>query len=172
MGSACDLGRVVSGPAEIRVNGVSVGRTSGPIKMRFTPLLREITSAHTGASPVDYVVVGVRAELVVSLAEYVLENVLLATPHAAAGYGYAAVGYLPGRRLAEEAASVTVHPITREAGDASEDVTLHHAVCVGVTELGYSSESDRLIEARFIGLVDFSRTDGGLVARVASPKRS
>ncbi len=169
---AYDLSRVVTGPAEVRVDGVTVGRTSGPVRARFTPLLREETAAHTGASPVDYVVVGVRAELILTLAEYVLENVLLAMPHAGYGYGYAAIGSLPGTRLSGGAASVTVHPLSREVDDPSEDVTLHHAVCVGTAELSYSSDEDRLIEARFTGLVDLSRTDGDLIARVASRGRS
>ena len=171
MAALQNLSRVVTGPAEVRVNGVTVGRTSGPVRVRFTPLVREETAAHTGASPVDYVVVGVRAELVLTLAEYVLENVLLAMPHAAHAYGYARVGALPGKRLSGEAAPVTIHPLSREEGDASEDVTLHAAVCVGATDIEYSSEGDRLVEARFVGLVDFSRTDGDLIARVAAPAR-
>ncbi len=172
MPSVPDLSRVVTGPAEVKVDGVSVGRTAGPVRARFTPLLREETCAYTGESPVDYVVVGTRAELVMHLADYVLENILLAMPHAAYGYGYASVGMLPGTRLSASAATGTVHPLALDAGDATEDVTLHHAVCVGVAELSYASGEDRLVEARFAGLVDVSRQDGDLAARVASPQRT
>ncbi|MHC4253911.1 MAG: hypothetical protein ACYS9X_32760 [Planctomycetota bacterium] len=172
MPSIPDLSRVVTGPAEVKVDGVSVGRTSGPVKARFTPLLREETCAYTGASPVDYVVVGTRAEIVMRLADHVLENTLLAMPHAAYGYGYASVGMLPGTRLSASAAAVTVHPLALDAGDTSEDVTLHHAACVGVVELSYAPGEDRLVEARFVGLVDISREDGDLAARIASPQRT
>jgi len=172
MAALQNLSRVVTGPAEVRVDGVAVGRTSGPVRARFTPLLREESSAYTGATPVDYVVVGAKAELFLTLAEYILENVLLAMPYGGYAYGYARIGPLPGARLSSEAAPVTVHPLARESDDASEDVTLHSAVCVGATELEYSSGGDRLVEAHFVGLVDFSRTDGDMIARVAAPARS
>ena len=172
MAMGWDLSRVVCGPAELRVDGVAVGRTEGPVRARFTPILREETSGCSGASPVDYVVIGVRAEILAPLAEYVLENVLLAMPHAVLGAAYAAVGSFAGRRLSADAASITLHPLSREAGDESEDVTLHRAVCIGAAELEYSGDADRLLEARFVGLVDFSRTDGDLIGRIASPVRT
>jgi len=167
-----NLSRVVCGPAEVFADGVPVGRTEGPVRAKFSPVLREDTRACAGASPVDYVVVGVRAEIAVPLAEYVLENVLLAAPHAAYGGYYAAVGALPGMRLSEGAVELRVHPLSREEADASEDVTLHRAVCVGAPELEYSREADRLVEARFVGLVDFGRTDGDFIARIAAPRRA
>lgn len=169
---AWDLSRVVAGPAEVTVGGVGVGRTWGPVKARFTPLLREETCAYTGETPVDYTVVGVRAEVVVTLAEHVLENLVLAMPHVLAAAGYAGLGYLPGRRLGEGAAELTLHPVARAQGDTTEDVTLHRAVCVGVTELEYSNQADRLVEARFVGLVDASRAGGDMVGRVRAPERS
>ncbi len=170
--SAWDLSRVVSGPAELTVGGVAVGRTWGPVKARFTPLLREETAAYTGLTPVDFTVVGVRAEVVVTLAEHVIENLILAMPHLLAASGYAGVGYLPGLRLAEGASELTLHPVARDAGDTTEDVTLHHAVCVGVAEMEYSNEADRLVEARFVGLVDTSRANGDMVGRIRAPERS
>ena len=170
--SAWDLSRVVAGPAEVTAGGVAVGRTWGPVRARFEPVLREETCGFTGATPVDYVVVGVRAEVVLTLAEYVLENLLLAMPHALAGAGYAGIGYLPGMRLSASAASLSVHPVARSPGDAAEEVTLHHAVCTGVTELEYSNEGDRLFEARFAGLADASRAGGDMVGRVRAPGRS
>ncbi len=170
--SAWDLSRIVSGPADVTVGGVSVGRTWGPVKARFTPLLREDTCAYTGATPVDYTVVGVRAEVIVTLADHVLENLVLAMPHVLAASGYAGVGYLPGRRLSGRAADLTLHPHARAAGDTSEDVTLHRAVCVGVTELAYANTEDRLVEARFVGLADTSRSSGDMVGRVRGPERS
>ncbi|MHC5056715.1 MAG: hypothetical protein ACYTKD_18670 [Planctomycetota bacterium] len=169
---AWDLGRVVAGPAEVTVGGVAVGRTWGPVKARFTPILREETCAYTGGTPVDFTVVGVRAEVTVTLAEHVLENLVLAMPHVLAASGYAGVGYLPGRRLAGGAAELTLHPVSRAAGDATEDVTLHRAVCVGVTELEYSNQADRLVEARFVGLADAARASGDMVGRVRAPERS
>ena len=96
MARVSDLSRVVTGPAEVLVDGISGGRTAGPVRARFTPLLREETYAYTGATPADYVVVGLRAELFVPLADYVLENVLLAMPGALETYGYARLGSLPG----------------------------------------------------------------------------
>jgi hypothetical protein len=171
MATGWDTSRVVCGPADVRVDGVSVGRTQGPVRACVSPVLREETYASSGATPAEYVVVGVRAELVVPMADYVLENVLLAMPHAGYCAGYAALGPLPGGRLSEEAASVTVHPLAKPDGDSSQDVTLHRAVCVGVVELEYSQKGERLMEARFVGLVDFSRTDGDLVARIGAPGR-
>ena len=176
MAAVFDLSRVMRGPAEVRVDGVAVGRTEGPVRVRFTPLLREDSCAHTGASPVDFVTIGLRAEVVVPMAEYVIENVLLAMPQAgyAVGYGggYAYLGALPGARLSGSASTITIHPLARGENDASEDVTLHSAVAVGLTELEYSEDSDRIMEARFVGLADVSRSDGDLVARIAAPGRS
>ena len=171
MPGVSDLTRVVTGPAEVLVDGVAVGRTSGPVRAKFTPLVREETYAHTGATPADFVVVGLRAEILVPLAEYVLENVLLAMPGSIQGYGYAQLGALPGERLSGGAASLTIHPVALDDDDPSEDVTLHSAVPVGVTELEYSGEADRLVEARFVGLADVERPDGDLVARVRAPSR-
>jgi hypothetical protein len=170
--SAWDLSRIVSGPADVSVGGVSVGRTWGAVKARFTPLLREDTCAYTGATPVDYIVVGVRAEVTVTLAEHVLENLVLAMPDVLAASGYVGVGYLPGRRLSAGAAELTLHPHSRAAGDSTEDVTLHRAVCTGVTELAYANTEDRLVEARFVGLVDASRSSGDMVGRIRAPERS
>ena len=171
MASVSDLSRVVTGPAEVLVDGISVGRTAGPVRARFTPLLREEAYAYTGATPADYVVVGLRAELFVPLADYVLENVLLAMPGALETYGYARLGSLPGCRLSGGAAALTIHPLSLQDGDDSEDVTLHSAVVVGVTDLEYSGEADRLVEAHFVGLADVGRADGDLVARVRAPNR-
>ena len=169
---AWDLERVVAEPADVTVGGVSVGRTWGPVKARFTPILREETCAYTGGTPVDFTVVGVRAEVTVTLAEHVLENLVLAMPHTLLGSGYAGLGYLPGRRLSGEAAELTLHPVALDPGDTSEDVTLHRAVCVGVAELDYSNAADRLVEARFVGLADASRASGDMVGRVRAPERS
>jgi hypothetical protein len=171
MAAPCDLSRVVTGPAEVRVEGEPVGRTSGPVRARFTPLLREETCAHTGETPVDYVVVGLKAELELVLAEYVLESLLLAMPHGAAAPGYVALGALPGARLSGSAAVVTVHPANLAEDDASEDVVLHNAVCTGVVELEYSNVEERLVRASFAGLADVSRAEGDLVARAHGPER-
>ena len=171
MAAVSDLSRVVTGPAEVFVDGSLVGRTAGPVRATFTPILREETCAYTGATPADYVVVGLRAEVLVPMAEYVLENVLLAMPWTAYGYGYARLGALPGGRLSEGAGPLTIHPIALEEDDDSQDVTLYSAVAAGVTELEYSGEADRLIEARFVGLADAGRADGDLVARVRAPSR-
>jgi hypothetical protein len=171
MATVSDLSRVVTGPAEVLVDGISVGRTAGPVRARFTPLLREETYACTGGTPADFVVVGLRAEVVVPLAEYVLENVLLAMPGALETYGYARLGPLPGGRLAGGAFALTIHPLSLADEDNSEDVTLHSAVAVAVTELEYSGEADRLVEACFVGLADVGRADGDLVARVRAPYR-
>lgn len=169
---AWDLDRVVAGPADVSVGGVAVGRTWGPVKARFTPILREEVCAYTGGTPVDFTVVGVRAEVTVTLAEHVMENLILAMPHLLAASGYAGVGYLPGRRLSGLAAVLTLHPVARDAGDTTEDVTLHSAVCVGITELEYSNAADRLVEARFVGLADTSRASGDMVGRLRAPGRS
>jgi hypothetical protein len=171
MATVSDLSRVVTGPAEVLVDGVSVGRTAGPVRVRFTPLLREESYAYTGATPAEFVIVGLRAELFVTLADYVLENVLLAMPGALDTYGYAGLGSPPGARLSDGAAVLTVHPLSLDAGDDSEDVTLHAAVAVGVTELEYSDGTDRLVEARFVGLADTTRADGDLVGRIRAPHR-
>jgi len=170
--STWDMGRVVAGPADVTVGGVNVGRTWGPVKARFTPLLREETCAYTGGTPVDFTVVGVRAEITVTLAEHVMENIVLAMPHVLSGGGYAGLGYLPGRRLGEGAAELTLHPAARDPGDTTEDVTLNRAVCVDFVELEYSNSADRLVEARFVGLADFSRACGDMVGRVRAPGRS
>ncbi len=169
---AWDLDRVVAGPADVTVGGVGVGRTWGPVKVRFTPLLREEVCAYTGSTPVDFTVVGVRAEVTVTLAEHVMENLVLAMPHLLAASGYAGVGYRPGLRLGEGAAELTLHPVARDEGDTTEDVTLHRAVCVGFVELEYSNAADRLVEARFVGLADTSRPNGDMVGRVRAPGRS
>jgi len=172
MAAFWDMSRVVCGPAEVRVDGVAVGRTEGPVRARIEPILREETAACAGASPVDYVVVGLRAELVVPLAEYVLENVILAMPHATGAAGYAALGPTPGQRLSASAATVTVHPLSRADDDPSEDLTLHRAVCTGAVELEYSGGADRIVEARFVGLADLERPTGDFVGRIAAPGKT
>jgi len=169
---AWNLERIVAGPADVTVGGVSVGRTWGPVKARFAPILREETCAYTGGTPVDFTVVGVRAEVTVTLAEHVMENLVLAMPHVLEGGGYAGLGYLPGRRLGDGAAELTLHPTARGAADTTEDVTLHRAVCVGIVELEYSNAADRLVEARFVGLADASRPSGDMVGRIRAPGRS
>lgn len=155
---------VEMGACSISLGGVSVGHTMGRTVVRFRPIWRPRREDRYGASITDKIYLGCEVTVTVHISEKTLSNLKLALPHALEGESYLGEGRSPGFKLSAAAQSLTLHPL--EQADAGRDIILHRAVAHGPVELPYEEGEERSFLLQFIGLIDASKPDGELIARI------
>ena len=152
------------GPCRVSVNDTHVGETLGVVRVFVRTLWRERRSDKYGTAIVDRVAIGSEVRVTLRLAEKTLANLQRALPQASAGSGYLSVGRAPGFKAGSVAQSLRLRP--EERADTGRDILLHKAVATGAIEIVYGPGRGRAFEVEFVALLDPSKQDGDLLARL------
>lgn len=143
--------------AAITFNGQSLGHTTGGVTFHYEPQTDPIKFDQFGDTPVDMILHGETLQIVVNLAEPVVD-ILQAAIAAGVQVGSTGkrlhLGKDAGFSYRSVAAQLVLHPMDKGAGDQSEDVTIYKAVAADPVELNYEVDKQRIFEVTFTALVD------------------
>lgn len=138
-------------------NGQSLGHTQGGITFHYEPNLEDLMTDQYGKTPVDKVLTGENVQVVVNLAEPVVDILLAAIP---SGQQVSSTnkrlhfGRDSGFSLRTVAAQLVLHPVDKGSSDTSEDVVIYKAVVADTVELNYEVDNQRVFEVTFQALLD------------------
>lgn len=142
----------------VTFNGINIGHTKGGVVFIADRKFTDVTVDQYGTSPVDMILAGDALKIEVMFAEFSLANLKIAMPEGdfeTAGAGSRlGMGRDAGFSLRSVAAQMILHPLSRAAGDTSEDVVIYKAVSSDVVELDYKVDAQRVYKVTFAALVD------------------
>lgn len=154
------------GAGDVFFKGEYMGRTKGGATVNIAPEQVKLTTDQTGETPVDFASNGETVTLTVRLAEISLAAWAAAVPNgvlAGANDGRLTFGSNAGKRLSDKAGPLVFRPL---GTDGDEDVVLYQAVAMDEIEVDFNNEDQRVIEIPFVGLVDYTKTDGNWLGHI------
>lgn len=171
MSSIGDTSQIYSGPANFKLNSAQIGHTQGGITCTVTPQNRPRNVDQYGASAVDIIHTGDEFRMTVPFCEWAAETLAEVynpgNDQTGSGSGssanYLGIGRSAGYTHTTKAAMIV--PI--QSAQAAQRVEVFRATPIGSFELTYDGgETDKIFNVEWAGLVDESRTDGELIARI------
>lgn len=150
---------------------ISLGHTKGGSTLTIERKIVDMTVDKWGDTPVDKVIVGMRAKVKLILAEPVESILTKVLPEGAytAGNGddKLGLGRQAGYSLLSGAGLLRLHPNRLAASDRSEDIYLFKAVSAGESvELAFKVDEQLAFEAIFEALVDETQPEGTILGRI------
>ncbi len=152
------------GPCTATFGEADLGRTLGPVRLQILPIWRDRRSDRFGAGVVERVLVGGRVRITLRLAEKTLVQLQAALPQAGVEEALLTLGRTPGLKASAAADTLRLHP--EERGDDGRDVLIHRAAPEGAVEIAYGPARSRAFEVAFEALIDTSKDNGDLLARL------
>ena len=162
-----DRDKITSGRARVTYGGVDLGYTVGPVVMHVESRVREVVGERHGLTATDVVHTGERWSVRCRLAEWGYANLTLVHPMGFPVAGGLYLGYSPGRRYAQTAQLLRIHPV-RNGQDTSGDLVIWRAVVISRGPVEFSDRDDRAFEVEFLALVDSTRAEGQRLGWIAS----
>lgn len=157
-----DATNVKMGVCSVKFNGNDLGHTKGGVTVNYAPEYHDISVDKYGNSVVEKVLIGESLKATVPLAEFTVENLLVAMPASTVGGSNtrATVGKDAGALLSSAAHMLVLHPLANAANDLSEDVVIYKAVVGSEIEIGMNNDGEKIIEVEFEGLIDETKSPG------------
>jgi hypothetical protein len=167
-----DISNVQIGVQKISYGGVDLGHTDGGCEFAYEPEYTDIVVDLYGNTVVDKALTGEVVRVTVPLAETTLDNLKAAIPTATLvedttnGKKKLTIGSQAGKRLAEQAKELVLHPSWLPDSDKSLDITLHKAVIASEVALPFRKDEKTVYEVEFVALIDEDKEDGNLLATI------
>lgn len=156
--------------AAITFNGQSLGHTTGGVTFHYEPQTDPIKFDQFGDTPVDMILHGESFQIVVNLAEPVVDILQAAIPGGTqitnSGNKRLNIGKDAGFSLRTVAAQLVLHPLDKTLNDLTEDVVLYKCVVADTVELNYEVDNQRVFEVTFTALVDETYGNGRRLGHV------
>lgn len=148
------------GAASITFGGQTIGHTSGGVTFHYEPHLNDIIFDQYGDTPADKILGGENLQIVVNLAEPVVDLLQVAIPEGiqagSGGNKRLTIGKDAGFSLRSVAAQLVLHPLDKTVSDTTEDVVIYKAVVADTVELNYEVDNQRVFQVTFQALLDES----------------
>lgn len=158
---APDTSKIDTGPWQVIFGSTTLGDiTNEGITVSIDKRSRERTVDRFGENLIERIDLGDRVEITLQMVEYVQENLAIALPEAYDGSTYVSLGRRPGYKLTTGSAALVLRPHDNVAGAvATEDITIHKAVCTGALEMSLGSANDRVLVVTFEAYLDPTRAE-------------
>lgn len=167
------------GTCSITYDGVDLGLTSGGVEVEVSTTKKEIKVDQFGDTVANEYIMGRNITVKAPLAETTLQNIADLMPGAVLVSDSGNTGTI-GAPLAGDKYKVTVtsgtgvslfdlakelilHPIEKDVGDTSEDLTIPLAATAGELSFAYKYDEERIFNAEFKGYPDNTATPKGLL---------
>lgn len=147
------------GVCDVTFDGVDLGHTQGGVELNYAPTIHETKSDEYGETPLAMTLIGEMVTVKVPMLEWVLANLKVAMPGTTlAGTTTQQLqgGSTAGKSLDAEAGVLVLTP----KKSPETPITLHRAVVNSEVTIGFVNDSDRIVEATFVALIDEAKTDG------------
>lgn len=170
--AAPDVSKILTGPWRATLGAQHLGDVSPDgINVAIDSRTRERMVDRFGESLITLVDMGARAEITLTMMEWVQENIAAALPTAYDGSTYVTLGRRPGHKYSDDALALVLHPIN--AGDAvtTEDITIYKAVCTGSFPIPLGSANDKVLAVTFTALLDPNRAELDRLMKIAAAAR-
>lgn len=158
------LANVRLGQCDITYNSVALGYTNGGVEVSIQHDVQEVTIDEFGSAPVKTYHKGTRIEVKAQMSEFAyaaLTEVINGAVLDGSG-DFMTIGLKGGIALA--GALLKLHP-TNVTGTA-QDVELYKAVIIGESKMPFKLEGETTYEVTWLALIDESKADGSLLARL------
>ena len=161
--TAFDSDNISIGPAYIYFAGRHVGHTYGGVNISITQNVYELKSDQYGETAVKVVDAGLVLEVTVNLTEATFENLKMLFASATDQTTYLTFGKPVG-------GAITTGELLIEPIDGTDIFQIYKAApnIGGAVEIGFTTDNQRVMSCKFIGLIDDSRTSGDQLFRIGS----
>lgn len=168
-----DLSNIQIGRQNLKYGTVDLGHTDGGCEFSYEPEYTDIVVDAFGKTIVDKVLVGEAVKVKVPLVEVTIDRLKMAIPTGTlvgtVGNQKLTIGSAPGKKLSDNAQTLTLHPAWLAEADKTSDIVLHKAVIVGEVVLPYKVDEKTVYEVEFLALIDESKGDGNYLASIGDP---
>lgn len=158
------VGNIQAGPASISFKGVVLGFTQDGQEVSSEPTWADIVVDQFGAGALDALLEAQEVTVTTILSEFTLANlqkVLGGALHVIDGAKEkVTIGRQAGFRARTDAGILLLHPITRDAADVVEDITLYKAYVNEAVAFAHTHNEVKSYEVVWRALVDETKTDG------------
>lgn len=167
---SADVSAITTGPASFKLDSVQVGHTQGGIQCTVTPQNRPRNVDQYGGSEIAIIHTGDEFRMTIPFNQWdsatISEVYNPGNDQTGSGSGsdanYMGIGRSAGYIHTTKAAMITPF----NASLAAQRIEVFKATPIGSFELTFDAESDRIFNTEFAGLVDPTRDDGELIARI------
>lgn len=156
----------ITGTCSIVWKGVDLGHTLGGIDFTGERTFKDVTVDQYGSMPLDKILTGAAATVMVTLAEGAWKQIDTAFPETSSfdgGVGKQRVdlGADSGYSLRNnDAGLLVVHPLKRAVSDQTEDINIYRAVSSQAVKLPYKIDAQKVVQVTFSALVDETYSSG------------
>lgn len=150
-----------------------LGLTKGGVEVTYTPEFKDIQVDQYGNTPVDSILIGESIVAKVPLAETDLNKLAQFAPTATKVYESGQLkritfGSKPGKRLAETAGKLRLHPVAM-GDDKSQDIIIYRAANKGNMQMNFKMDEEQIFNCEFTGMIVRGNNNGAMLFEIGNP---
>jgi len=158
-----DSGNISIGPCFAYFKGAHLGHTFGGVSISITQNTYELKSDQYGDTPLRVLDAGLVAEVTVNMTESTFANLKILFASATDETTHLTFGKPVGEVI--DTGELVLEPI-----DGSEIWQFYNAApnVGGAVEIAFTTDNQRVLACKFVGLIDDARTSGDQLFRIGS----